>query len=131
MAFLFKSKKNVDKAQAAKDGANPVAGSQTSLPSTGGRGIEKSGPAQQSSSTPQGSVNNSMNSLQGGTNTPSPEQVNPRRGPPPAANAEPASDLPVSGSGERRTALRIGAVGALLLTFCLVTKHDGAARLDE
>lgn len=90
MAFLFKSKKNADKAQAAKEGPNGVAGSQSSLQSTNGRSIEKG--AVQQSSTPGSSVNNSLNSLQGGTVTPSPEQVNGRR----PATAEPASDLPVS-----------------------------------
>ena len=94
MAFLFKSKKNADKAQAAKDGSpNGVAGSQSSLQSANGRMNEKS--AVQQSSTPGSSVNNSLNSLQGGsTATPSPEQVNGRRGP----VTEPAQDLPVSTS---------------------------------
>ncbi|TVY42870.1 Tip elongation aberrant protein [Lachnellula subtilissima] len=91
MAFLFKSKKNADKAQAAKDGnPNGVAGSQSSLQSANGRMNEKS--AVQQSSTPVSSVNNSLNSLQGGsTATPSPEQVNGRRGP----VAEQAQDLPL------------------------------------
>ena len=94
MAFLFKSKKNADKAQAAKDGGpNGVAGSQSSLQMANGRMNEK-GPAQQSS-TPGSSVNNSMNSLQGGTTAaPSPEHANSRRG----AIAEQAQDLPVSSS---------------------------------
>jgi hypothetical protein len=49
--------------------------------------------AVQQSTTPSSSVNNSMNSLQGGgTATPSPEQVNSRRGP----SSEQTSDLPVS-----------------------------------
>lgn len=91
MAFLFKSKKNAEKAQAAKEGTNSVASSQLSLQNAGGRPNEKSG-AVQRTTTPSGSVNNSMNSLQGGTTTPSPEQANPRRAP----AAEPASDLPVS-----------------------------------
>jgi hypothetical protein len=94
MAFLFKSKKNADKAQAAKDGGpNGVAGSQSqsSLQSANGRMNEK-GVVQQSS-TPGSSVNNSMNSLQGGsTATPNPEHANGRRGP----AAEQAQDLPVS-----------------------------------
>jgi hypothetical protein len=91
MAFLFKSKKNADKAQATKDAPNGVAGSQSSLQSSNGRPNEKG--AVQQSSTPGSSVNNSMNSLQGGgTGTPSPEQVNGRRGP----ITEPTSDLPVS-----------------------------------
>jgi len=91
MAFLFKSKKNADKAQAAKDGPNGVAGSQSSLQSSNGRMNEKG--AVQQSSTPGSSVNNSLNSLQGGgTATPSPEQVNGRRGP----SSEQAQDLPVS-----------------------------------
>ncbi len=89
MAFLFKSKKNADKAQAAKDGSTGVAGSQSSFQSSNGRMNEKG--AVQQSSTPSSSVNNSMNSLQGGTATPSPEQVN-RRGP----SSEQTSDLPVS-----------------------------------
>jgi hypothetical protein len=92
MAFLFKSKKNADKAQGAKDGSNGVAGSQSSFNSSNGRMNEKG--AVQQSSTPSSSVNNSMNSLQGGgTATPSPEQVNVRRGP----SVEQTSDLPVSG----------------------------------
>ena len=68
MAFLFKSKKNADKAQGAKDAPNPGAASQQSLQSANPRSLEKGGPVQPSS-TPQGSVNNSMNSLQGGNNT--------------------------------------------------------------
>ena len=91
MAFLFKSKKNAEKAQAMKDGPTGVAGSQSSLQSSNGRINEKG--AVQQSSTPSSSVNNSMNSLQGGgTSTPSPEQVNGRRGP----SSEQQSDLPVS-----------------------------------
>lgn len=88
MAFLFKSKKSTEKTQGAKDGSNPGAAAQQN---SSARNLEKGGPVQQAS-TPQGSVNNSMNSLQGGTNTPSPEQVNGRRVP----TQEPASDLPVS-----------------------------------
>lgn len=85
MAFLFKSKKNADKAQAAKDGGVGSAASlQMSNGATrGGIGGEKGGPVQQSS-TPTGSVNNSITSLQGGgnTGTPSPDQLNGgRRGP--------------------------------------------------
>jgi hypothetical protein len=79
MAFLFKSKKNADKAQATKEGG--VAGSVSSLQSSNGRIAQnEKGAAQQT--TPGSSVNNSMNSLQGGgTSTPSPEQLNGRRGP--------------------------------------------------
>jgi hypothetical protein len=84
MAFLFKSKKNADKAQAAKDGPGVVAGAQP-VQSSNGRINEKN-------TTPASSVNNSMNSLQGGNATPSPEQVNGRRGP----STEQVSDLPVS-----------------------------------
>lgn len=75
MAFLFKSKKNADKAQAAKDGV----GSAASLQSQSARGA----PNEKGVTTPSGSVNNSMNSLQGGggTATPSPDQLNGRRGP--------------------------------------------------
>lgn len=87
MAFLFKSKKNAEKAQAAKDGPGGVAGSQ-SVQIPNGRINEKP-------STPGSSVNNSMNSLQGGNATPSPEQVNGRRGP----STEQVSDLPVSFHG--------------------------------
>ncbi|TVY44972.1 Tip elongation aberrant protein [Lachnellula occidentalis] len=97
MAFLFKSKKNADKAQAAKDGGpNGVAGSQSSLQSANGRMNEKGPPPPQQSSTPASSVNNSLSSLQGGsTATPSPEHANVRRGP----VAEQAQDLPLrSGS---------------------------------
>lgn len=100
MAFsLFKSRKNADKAQSAKDANANVAGSQISVNSSnngaGGRGnINEKGAVQ--ASTPGSSVNNSMNSLQGGAGaTPSPEQAaNGRRGGP---NTDPpASDLPVS-----------------------------------
>ena len=90
MAFLFKSKKNADKAQAAKDGPNGIVGSQTSLQNVNGRPNEKG--AVQQASTPASSVNNSMNSLQGGNATPSPEQVNGRRG----TATDAPSDLPVS-----------------------------------
>ena len=87
MAFLFKSKKNADKAQGTKDVPNGVAGSQSSLQSSNGRLNEKQ-------TTPGSSVNNSMNSLQGGgTQTPSPEQLNGRRGP---SVEQQAQDLPVS-----------------------------------
>ena len=90
MAFLFKSKKNVDKVQATKDGSTGVAGSQSSLQSSNGRITQnEKGAVQQT--TPGSSVNNSMNSLQGG-GTPSPEQLNGRRGP----SSELAQDLPVS-----------------------------------
>ncbi|KAG4440796.1 hypothetical protein IFR05_003724 [Cadophora sp. M221] len=104
MAFsLFKSRKNADKAQSAKDANANVAGSQISVNSSnngaaGGRGgtgnINEKGAVQ--ASTPGSSVNNSMNSLQGGAGaTPSPEQAaNGRRGAGP--NTEPpASDLPL------------------------------------
>ena len=80
MAFLFKSKKNADKAQAAKDGgaASPAS---LAMQSQNGRGAPtEKGAVQQT--TPASSVNNSMNSLQGGgTATPSPDQLNGRRGP--------------------------------------------------
>jgi len=106
MAFLFKSKKNADKAQGTKDGSNGVAGSQSSFNSSNGRMNEKG--AVQQSSTPSSSVNNSMNSLQGGgTATPSPEQINGRRGP----SSEQTSDLPVgvllSGFAQRASSLRV------------------------
>jgi hypothetical protein len=90
MAFLFKSKKNLEKApsQIKGDGPSGVVSSQASLQSANGRSgrdekIEKS--------TPGSSLNNSLNSL-GGNQTPSPEQINGRRGP----NSEQSSDLPVS-----------------------------------
>lgn len=104
MAFLFKSKKNADKAQAAKDGPTGIAGSQSSLQSSNGRLNEKG--AVQQTSTPGSSVNNSMNSLQGGsTATPSPEQINGRRGPP--IEQAQAQDLPVSISHRKSiTAMR-------------------------
>ena len=99
MAFLFKSKKNADRAAAAKE--NGVVGSQGSLQSSGAnppRGLkEKSdmatgGPVQER--TPGNSVNNSLNSV-GGTATPSPEQQqNGRRAP--SSEQQPQSDLPVS-----------------------------------
>ncbi|TAQ88580.1 hypothetical protein B7494_g3099 [Chlorociboria aeruginascens] len=82
MAFLFKSKKNVDKNQTTKEG-NGVPGSQSSLQSNGRVGIVEK------QSTPSSSVNNSMNSLQGGT--PSPEQAVSRRG-----TSSEQQDLPVS-----------------------------------
>jgi hypothetical protein len=91
MAFLFKSKKNLEKAQAqTKDGLNGVVGSQTSIQSANGRPPtrdEKSSGVQ--NHTPASSVNNSMNSLGG---TPSPDQ-NGRRGP---SSEQQVSDLPVS-----------------------------------
>ena len=93
MAFLFKSKKNLEKAQAlTKDGPNGVVGSQTSIQSANGRPPtrdEKNGGGQ--NHTPGSSLNNSMNSLGGGT-TPSPDQ-NGRRGP---SSEQQVSDLPVS-----------------------------------
>ncbi|KAF4634383.1 hypothetical protein G7Y89_g3715 [Cudoniella acicularis] len=89
MAFLFKSKRNAEKAQGTKDG-HGVAGSQSSLQSSNGRMNEK-GAVQPQSSTPSSSVNNSITSLQGGNATPSPEQVNGRRG----QTSEPAQDLPL------------------------------------
>ncbi|KAK0112406.1 Negative regulator of mitotic exit [Cadophora gregata f. sp. sojae] len=99
MAFsLFKSRKNADKAQSAKDGNAAVAGSQVSVNSSnngagaGARGNNNEKGAVQAS-TPGSSVNNSMNSLQGGA-TPSPEQAaNGRRGGP--SMEQPASDLPL------------------------------------
>ncbi|PBP24073.1 kelch domain-containing protein [Diplocarpon rosae] len=97
MAFsLFKSRnKNADKAQSAKDAGPAVAagpGPQISLGNS--RTAEKI-------STPVSSVNNSMNSLQGGasvTATSSPEQQgNGRRGPAqsPESQQPAASDLPL------------------------------------
>lgn len=74
-----------------KDGPTGVAGSQSSLQSSNNGRMNEKGAVQQSS-TPSSSVNNSMNSLQGGgTSTPSPEQVNGRRGP----SSEQQSDLPL------------------------------------
>jgi hypothetical protein len=91
MAFLFKSKKNADKAQALRDGGNGVPASQSSLQSGNGRMPPQS---EKSVTTPSSSVNNSITSLQGLGNpsTPSPEQINGRRGP----SSEQAQDLPVS-----------------------------------
>lgn len=90
MAFLFKSKKNADKAQALRDGGNGVPGSQQpSLQNANGRMPQQA----ERTTTPSSSVNNSITSLQGlqGGNptTPSPEQVNARRGP----NPEQAQDI--------------------------------------
>lgn len=98
MAFLFKSKKNAEKAQA--QATKDVAGSQSSFQSSNGRINEKG--AVQQSSTPTSSVNNSITSLQGAgvggeKATPSPEQTNGRRGP----TTEPAQDLPVSANQEK------------------------------
>lgn len=86
MAFLFKSKKNADRAQNAKE--NGVAGSQASLQSSNGRTVKE-----KENTTPGSSVNNSMNSLGGGTATPSPEQTIVRRA---ASSEQQVSDLPVS-----------------------------------
>lgn len=89
MAFLFKSKKNADKAQALRDGGNGAPGSQSSLQSEKGRMPQQA----ERTTTPSSSVNNSITSLQGGNPaTPSPEQLNGRRGP----NPEQAQDLAVS-----------------------------------
>ncbi|TGO49090.1 hypothetical protein BCON_0221g00010 [Botryotinia convoluta] len=86
MAFLFKSKKNADKAQALRDGGNGAPGSQSSLQSEKGRMPQQA----ERTTTPSSSVNNSITSLQGGNPaTPSPEQLNGRRGP----NPEQAQDL--------------------------------------
>jgi hypothetical protein len=88
MAFLFKSKKNLEKAQAqTKDG---VSGSQTSIQGSNGRPPTRDEKSGNPNHTPGSSVNNSMNSLGGGT-TPSPEQ-NGRMEP----RSEKVSDLPVS-----------------------------------
>ena len=104
MAFLFKSKKNAEKAQASKDG-NGVAGSVSSLQGPNGR-ITQNEKGAILNSTPGSSVNNSMNSLQGGnTATPSPEQLNGRRGP----SSEQAQDLAVSLAHN-------GVVGAIEIT---------------
>lgn len=92
MAFLFKSKKNADRAQVAKDGQNGVAGSVSSLQSANGRGKENEKGAIQDRDTPSSSVNNSITSLNGVGGMPSPEQANGRRGP----STELAQDLPVS-----------------------------------
>lgn len=95
MAFLFKSKKNADRAHAAKE--NGVAGSQASIQtaSSNGRGLKEKNDVDVSGAvkmtTPGSSVNNSMNSL-GGTVTPSPEQTARRA---PSSEQQP-SDLPVS-----------------------------------
>jgi len=112
MAFLFKSKKNLEKAQ-TKDGPN---GSQTLIQSGNGRPPtrdEKSGGGQ--NHTPGSSVNNSMNSLGGGT-TPSPEQ-NGRRGP---SSEQQVSDLPVSLKAQRS----INAPLFIALWLCGYHWHD-------
>ncbi|PQE23317.1 Kelch-type beta propeller protein [Rutstroemia sp. NJR-2017a WRK4] len=90
MAFLFKSKKNADKAQALRDGGNGVPASQSSLQSGNGRMPPQN---EKPVTTPSSSVNNSITSLQGLGNpsTPSPEQINGRRGP----SSEQAQDLPL------------------------------------
>jgi hypothetical protein len=90
MAFLFKSKKNLEKGQVQTkgDGSNGVASSQGSFQSVNGRPARDE---KNERSTPGSSVNNSLNSL-GGNQTPSPEQINGRRGP----SSEQSSDLPVS-----------------------------------
>ncbi|QSZ32334.1 hypothetical protein DSL72_001908 [Monilinia vaccinii-corymbosi] len=86
MAFLFKSKKNADKAQASKDGGHA---SQPSLQSANGR---MPPPQSERTTTPSSSINNSITSLQGANPaSPSPEQLNGRRG----TNPEQAQDLPL------------------------------------
>lgn len=90
MAFLFKSKKNLEKGPAqTKEGPNGVTGSQSSLQGANGRPSREEKGA---NTTPGSSVNNSMNSLGGGTSTPSPDQNVGRRGP----SVDQVSDLPVS-----------------------------------
>ena len=90
MAFLFKSKKNQEKGPAqTREGPNGVAGSQSSLQGANGRPSREEKAA---NTTPGSSVNNSMNSLGGGTSTPSPDQNVGRRGP----SVDQVSDLPVS-----------------------------------
>jgi hypothetical protein len=96
MAFLFKSKKNADKAQATKEGG--IAGSVSSLQSANGRIAQnEKGAVQQT--TPGSSVNNSITSLQGGVAaTPSPEQINGRRGPSTEdPNVSPHLQIPICG----------------------------------
>src|SRR5438045_3665982 len=89
MAFLFKSKKNLEKGPPqTKDGSNGVVGSQTALQNSNGRPSRD----EKGANTPGSSVNNSLNSLGGGTTTPSPDQNNGRRGP----SVDQVSDLPVS-----------------------------------
>ncbi|OBT99307.1 Negative regulator of mitotic exit [Pseudogymnoascus verrucosus] len=82
MAFLFKSKKNQEKAAAATkaDEKGSVAGSQASLHGNGrGSKDEKDGLTLSQTPTPTGSVNNSINSFHG--NAPSPDPKGPvRRG---------------------------------------------------
>jgi hypothetical protein len=95
MAFLFKSKKNQEKAAAATkaDEKGSVAGSQASLHGANGRGSkdEKDGLTLSQTPTPTGSVNNSINSFHG--NAPSPDPKGPvRRG----TGGLEKSDLPVS-----------------------------------
>lgn len=90
MAFLFKSKKNLEKGPPqTKENPNGVAGSQSSLQGVNGRPSREEKGA---NTTPGSSVNNSMNSLGGGTSTPSPDQNVGRRGP----SVDQVSDLPVS-----------------------------------
>lgn len=94
MAFLFRGKKNQEKAAATKgDQSGSVAGSQASLHGANGRGSkdEKDGVTLSQTPTPTGSVNNSINSFHG--NAPSPDVKGPvRRG----TGLEEKSDLPVS-----------------------------------
>jgi hypothetical protein len=94
MAFLFKSKKNAERAL-EKQNSGP--GSQASLQNSNGRNVvkEKDAAPVVQNITPASSVNNSLNSLGGGggTVTPSPEQANGRRGP---SSEQQLSDLPVS-----------------------------------
>ena len=95
MAFLFKSKKNADKTQSARDLSNGTIGSQSSM-QTGldGRMVQS-----ENRGTPGSSVNNSLNSLPGGA-SPSPDQLGGRRGP----SADLAQDSPVSASSFLRRA---------------------------
>ena len=97
MAFLFKSKKNQEKAAAATkaDQTGSVAGSKASLHGNGQVSKdEKDGLTLSQTPTPTSSVNNSINSFQG--NAPSPDLKGPiRRG---TGGLEQSSDLPVSSS---------------------------------
>ncbi|RDW77457.1 hypothetical protein BP6252_05510 [Coleophoma cylindrospora] len=96
MAFLFKSKKNADRSQSARDVPNGVAGSASSLQSANGRNKEaEKVAAQEQRGTPSSSVNNSITSLNGTGMNSSPEQSNGRRVP----NSEPAQDLPLRNAG--------------------------------
>jgi hypothetical protein len=107
MAFLFKSKKNQGpqgnpQAQAQRDLQNTVA-PQPTIPSANGKAAREEKTGQPQLSTPSSSVNNSVQSLGGSVNTPSPEQQNMRR----AQGVDSSQDLTVRTHMRHRESLRL------------------------